>query len=109
MKSLPRPCSFAKRIAPECNLSAQSCLTVVWSGVSTRIAVSRTCPDCHNTYDDDVLHCPEDGVSLTEGIADDLIGHPVGSYRVVRLLGKGGMGSVYMAEHPAIGSKVAIK
>src|SRR5438045_231781 len=27
----------------------------------------------------------------------------------MRLLGKGGMGSVYMAEHPAIGSKVAIK
>ena len=69
----------------------------------------RTCPDCHNTYDDDVLHCPEDGVSLTGGIADDLIGHTVGSYRVVKLLGKGVMGSVYMAEHPAIGSKVAIK
>jgi serine/threonine-protein kinase len=71
--------------------------------------VSRTCPDCHNSYDDDVLHCPEDGVSLTGGVADDLIGHTIGSYRVVRLLGKGGMGSVYMAEHPAIGSKVAIK
>jgi serine/threonine protein kinase len=71
--------------------------------------VSRTCPDCHNTYDDEVLHCPEDGVSLTDGVADDLIGHSIGSYRVVRLLGKGGMGSVYMAEHPAIGSKVAIK
>ena len=71
--------------------------------------MSRTCPDCQNTYDDDVLHCPEDGVSLTGGIADDLIGHTVGSYRVVKLLGKGGMGSVYMAEHPAIGSKVAIK
>ncbi|MFL5310998.1 MAG: serine/threonine protein kinase [Myxococcales bacterium] len=69
----------------------------------------RTCPDCRNTYDDDVLHCPEDGVSLTGGIADDLIGHSIGSYRVVRLLGKGGMGSVYMAEHPTIGSKVAIK
>jgi len=71
--------------------------------------VSRTCPDCNNTYEDDVLHCPEDGVSLTGGVADDLIGHLVGSYRVVKLLGKGGMGSVYMAEHPAIGSKVAIK
>ena len=69
----------------------------------------RTCPDCHNTYDDDVLHCPEDGVSLTGGAPDDLIGQIVGSYRVVKLLGKGGMGSVYMAEHPTIGSKVAIK
>src|SRR5205085_4345057 len=36
-------------------------------------------------------------------------GRAVGSYRVTRLLGKGGMGSVYMAEHPAIGSRVAIK
>ena len=72
--------------------------------------MSRTCPDCHNVYDDEVLHCPEDGVSLSgEGGADDLIGRNVGSYRVVRLLGKGGMGSVYMAEHPTIRSKVAIK
>jgi serine/threonine protein kinase len=72
--------------------------------------LSRTCPDCRNVYDDDVLHCPEDGVSLSgEGGADDLVGRNVGSYRVVKLLGKGGMGSVYMAEHPAIGSKVAIK
>ena len=72
--------------------------------------MSRTCPDCHNTYDDDVLHCPEDGVSLLGDAApDDLLGRTVGSYRVTRLLGKGGMGSVYMAEHPAIGSRVAIK
>ncbi len=72
--------------------------------------MSRTCPDCHNVYDDDVLHCPQDGVSLaTDGRPDDLIGRTVGSYRVVKLLGKGGMGSVYMAEHPVIGSTVAIK
>ena len=72
--------------------------------------MSRTCPDCHNVYDDEVLHCPEDGVSLSgAGGADDLIGRNVGSYRVVKLLGKGGMGSVYMAEHPTIRSKVAIK
>jgi serine/threonine-protein kinase len=33
----------------------------------------------------------------------------VGSFRVQRLLGRGGMGSVYLAEHPVIGSRVAIK
>jgi serine/threonine-protein kinase len=38
-----------------------------------------------------------------------LVGTQVGSFRVVRLLGRGGMGTVYLAEHPAIGSKVAVK
>src|SRR5437899_447169 len=38
-----------------------------------------------------------------------MLGRNVGSYRVSRLLGKGGMGAVYMAEHPVIGSRVAIK
>ncbi|HTP25740.1 MAG TPA: serine/threonine-protein kinase [Anaeromyxobacteraceae bacterium] len=32
-----------------------------------------------------------------------------GSFRIQRLLGQGGMGTVYLAEHPIIGSKVAIK
>lgn len=42
-------------------------------------------------------------------VADPLIGSAVGSFRVVRLLGRGGMGTVYLAEHPVIGSRVAIK
>ena len=40
---------------------------------------------------------------------DPLIGRQCGSYRIVKLLGRGGMGAVYLGEHPAIGSKVAIK
>jgi serine/threonine protein kinase len=72
--------------------------------------VSRTCPDCHNNYDDDVLHCPEDGRGLGDlPVIDELIGRTIGSYRVERQLGKGGMGAVYMGIHPMIGSRVAIK
>ena len=72
--------------------------------------MSRTCPECANTYEDEILHCPEDGLDLTGVDPDDeLIGRSIGSYRVTRVLGKGGMGSVYMAEHPGIGSRVAIK
>ncbi len=72
--------------------------------------MSRTCPDCHNVYDDDVLHCPEDGRGLSDTVlSDDLVGRTIGSYRVDRLLGKGGMGSVYLGIHPVIGSRVAIK
>ena len=40
---------------------------------------------------------------------DPLLGATVGSFRIQRLLGLGGMGSVYLAEHPVIGNRVAIK
>jgi serine/threonine-protein kinase len=38
-----------------------------------------------------------------------LIGQTVGNYLVTQKLGEGGMGSVYLAEHPTIGKKVALK
>ena len=37
------------------------------------------------------------------------IGHTVGNYRVVSKIGEGGMGDVYLAEHPVIGRKAALK
>ena len=40
---------------------------------------------------------------------DLLIGQTVGSYLVTQKLGEGGMGAVYLAEHPTIGKKVALK
>jgi serine/threonine protein kinase len=42
-------------------------------------------------------------------IQDLIIGREIGSYRVTGILGKGGMGVVYQAEHPGIGKKVAVK
>src|ERR1700682_5116281 len=72
--------------------------------------MSRTCPSCWKSYAEEILPCPEDGLDLSSvGPDDELIGRSIGSYRVVKPLGKGGMGAVYMAEHPKIGSKVAIK
>jgi serine/threonine-protein kinase len=38
-----------------------------------------------------------------------LLGTTIGNYRVTAQLGEGGMGIVYLAEHPAIGRKAAIK
>ena len=40
---------------------------------------------------------------------EDLVGVRAGSYRLVRLVGTGGLGSVWLGEHPVIGSRVAIK
>ena len=42
-------------------------------------------------------------------IEDTLIGQPIGNYVLKSVLGVGGMGAVYLAEHPAIGRQVAIK
>jgi len=40
---------------------------------------------------------------------DPLLGTTVGSFRLVRRIGHGGMGSVYLGEQTLIGSKVAVK
>jgi serine/threonine protein kinase len=40
---------------------------------------------------------------------DAIIGQTIGNYLVTQKLGEGGMGAVYLAEHPSIGKKVALK
>jgi serine/threonine protein kinase len=48
--------------------------------------------------------------SLSESAADErLVGQTVGSFTITRVIGRGGMGTVYMGEQSIIGSKVAIK
>jgi len=40
---------------------------------------------------------------------NSLVGTQIGNYQIKELIGQGGMGSVYLGEHPRIGRKVAVK
>ncbi len=68
----------------------------------------RYCPVCKNLFHDDGDVCPYDGAKL-EVPPDDRLGQQVGSYLLLKVLGRGGMGTVYRAEHVFIGKSFAVK
>src|SRR5262249_47415028 len=54
----------------------------------------------------------QQSVSSNPGDGDEqhsLVGVQLGPYLLTKILGSGGMGTVYLGEHNLIGSKVAIK
>ena len=70
------------------------------------------CPVCETDYPDDVIVCPQDGATVRRPgeRPDPFVGRVIkGRYRVERQLGRGGMGTVYLAEQLSVGRKVALK
>src|SRR5256884_513512 len=67
------------------------------------------CSVCNQKFDDTISFCPKDGEVLEED-PGSLVGNALdGQYQIEALLGKGGMGAVYLARHILLGDRVAIK
>ncbi len=73
----------------------------------------KICPQCQRTYVDDMEFCPQDGSHLTAqatAAEGQLAAGLARRFRIVRRLGAGGMGTVYLAEQIGVGNRpVALK
>jgi tRNA A-37 threonylcarbamoyl transferase component Bud32 len=74
--------------------------------------VKRRCAICHASYTQGESFCPRDGGAVVgdDITVDELVGKTLdGRYLITRVLGRGGMGKVYEADHIGLGKRVAVK
>jgi len=75
------------------------------------VSEQKVCPVCGTEYPLSERFCPRDGTALrAQSGSGDLLGQVIADrYHVIKKLGEGGMGAVYLAEHVKMGRKSAIK
>jgi serine/threonine-protein kinase len=74
----------------------------------------KACPACNTRYDDQTTFCVKDGSPVVPDSGYATQGSMIGQliadrYRIIKKIGEGGMGEVYVAEHIHIEKKVALK
>jgi eukaryotic-like serine/threonine-protein kinase len=71
----------------------------------------KVCPQCGAEYPANARFCEIDGTALRSASSDaDMVGSIVAErYHILKKLGEGGMGQVYLAEHVKMGRKSALK
>ena len=70
----------------------------------------KICTLCGAEWSDETKFCPRDGSALkVAGGNESLVGGILQSYHIIKKLGEGGMGAVYLGEHVKMGRKSAIK
>jgi eukaryotic-like serine/threonine-protein kinase len=71
----------------------------------------KVCPQCGTEYPANARFCEVDGTALRAASgSEDLIGSVIADrYCVLKKLGEGGMGQVYLVEHVKMGRKSALK